>query len=644
VLTIYAGSPPELTECGVKPVGDRQTALEVVLADTYYAGLDAMRLLVDAIAKSHAELISESAEKHRSEWNVLFPEHFPDAPPMSALAATCSERRLHAESHQLFRVVNALADLVSAVVGASPGGLRVVVRGARFMDIPSLRAVLRLAEPSCGADIVLADLLGGSDHGPVAARHAHERAQLAFLRRVGGVIEPGGDAPLDHSLDTAGSSSERHWWTRCEAATTPVERIASALATMRAAFFSVNYRGGITAACTVLDVVDSLGGVPGARAVLDADAMAEIRAIVASAILDEDPGSIGLGPAEFVDAAAVAGVTHRYLGMLWAFLLDYRRALHHFAAAIELGPTPALRARARLLRALLSIKRIGDVEAGFEDVRLGLAELGLADSAGDGEPQDGRAAELGEEAAVEAAWLYNVQALGHVQRRELRAAEVAERRAIRLVARVASTDATHLKVNLISNLSVLAESSRQPGQALEIWQRFTRAPGTWSPTFVKNYSYREANLLMRLEQTEEALAALRRARGAAEQTGDDYYGAFISLGGADLLAKGDRREEASSWYRLAEAHADRVNDDYLRGLARLGRALLASPGDRLPDDVATRLRLLFSGASSHPEQARAALAALEAGDLDACRSVLPAMGQKLNRPFVPVRLGFSAVT
>ena len=104
---------------------------------------------------------------------------------MSALAATCSERRLHAESHQLFRVVNAVVDLVSALTRSTGHELRIVVRGARFMDIPSLRAVLRMIEPSCGAHVVLADMLGGSTQGPTDAVDAHERGQLAFLRRVG---------------------------------------------------------------------------------------------------------------------------------------------------------------------------------------------------------------------------------------------------------------------------------------------------------------------------------------------------------------------------------------------------------------------------------------------------------------------------
>ena len=634
MLTLYAGSPSE-TE------SSRDGELEIILADTYYAGLDALRLLVEEIAKRGPELAEHSAGEYRSEWNVLFPGRFPDAPPMSALAATCSERRLHAESHQLFRIVNAVADLVRGLARSAGPGPRILVRGARFMDIPSLRAVLRLAEPSCGADIVLADLLGSSVIGPPDATRIHERAQLAFLRRVARPIEPGSDLPPSDPPDQPGPSPEREWWARCEAARAPAERIACALVTMRAAFFSTNYRGGVAAARAVLDSVDSLGGPEAAAAVLDDSAMAEIRAIVASAVLEDDPGSIGLGPAEFPDAAAVTGVAHRYLGMLWSFVLDYGRALRHLGSAVELGPTPPLRARARLLRALLCIKRIDDVPAGFEDVRLGLAELGLG---GTDREQKAAAAALSEEAAVEAAWLYNVQALGYVQLRDAPAAETAERHAIRLVARLASTDATHLKVNLISNLSVLAERTRAPARALDIWQRFTRAPGTWSPTFVKNFSYREANLLVGLDRTDEALTALRRARDAAEETGDDYYGAFISLGGAALVAGSGRERDAVSWYRLAEAHADRVNDDYLRGLARLGRALADAGGGRLPGGVAGELRALFGRASSHPEQARATVAALEAGDLEACRSALPAMGQKLNRPFVPVRLEFRAVS
>lgn len=148
---------------------------------------------------------------------------------------------------------------------------------------------------------------------------------------------------------------------------------------------------------------------------------------------------------------------------------------------------------------------------------------------------------------------------------------------------------------------------------------------------------------MRLRRVDEALTALRRARDAAEQTGDDYYGAFISMGGASVLAGNGRREEALAWYQQAEAHSDRINDDYLRGLSRLGRALTDDP-EGLAGDVATDLRALFRNASSHPDQARAMVAALEADDLDGCRGELPTMGRKLNRPFVPVRLELSAVS
>lgn len=616
MVTLFAGSPTDAATANVRE-------LEISLEDVYYAGLDGLRLVIGAISEHYGEIVERASASHQAEWNVLFPGSFADSPPMSALAATCSERRLHAESHQLFRIVNAVQQLVIDVAAVDPDApLRIVLRGGRFLDVPSLRGLLRLIEPSCGAQVVLADLLGSTMQGSLEGIRAHQRAQQAFLERVGEPIWPGGSTPLP-AADFPASSPERDWWNRTERADGVAERIGSALVTMRAAFFSTNYRGGVTAAYLMLD---SLRELELHAEELDVD---RVRAVVAGAEIADDPGSIGLGVAEVVDAAGLTSVAHRYLGMTWSFLMDYLRAEQHFALALEHGSSPALRAGVRLLRALLRIKRMSDMPAGFEDVRAGLADL-ESDSS--------------EEAAIEGAWLYNVWALGYVQLRDAAAAEHAERKAIRLVAKRSSTDATHLKVNLISNLSVLAEHSGDPGRALDIWQRFTRAPGTWSPTFVKNFSYREGSLLARLRRVDDALAALARAREAAAETGDEYYGAYISLGAASLLVSEHRFDEAGSWYRHAEQHADRINDDFLRGLARIGLALNRSDAEAPREEVARGLCQLLDRGLSHPREAAELAEALRNADLQACRESMPTVNRKLNRPFTPVRLELHSVS
>ncbi|HEU0086607.1 MAG TPA: hypothetical protein VFQ77_02965, partial [Pseudonocardiaceae bacterium] len=108
------------------------------------AGLDGLRKLLVALQERRPAAIRNVAQQRQPEWNVLFPGTFPDAAPLSVLAATCSERRLHAESEQVFRVIVAAGQAVLAA--AAEGELTIVFRHAAWLDFPTLRAIPHLVE------------------------------------------------------------------------------------------------------------------------------------------------------------------------------------------------------------------------------------------------------------------------------------------------------------------------------------------------------------------------------------------------------------------------------------------------------------------------------------------------------------------
>jgi hypothetical protein len=431
----------------------------------------------------------------------------------------------------------------------------------------------------------------------------------SLIERLGRPLQPGAPAAPATGPDRAPlPGGERGHLDQLAAATSAEDTVAAAIGLMRSSFFSTNYDTGVLAAHRMLAELDRCPG-------LDVD---RVRSTVAGMELGDDPGSIGLDATAVIDKDSLHSLAHRYLGTVHVFVLDYRTALRHLAAAADRGPG-VVRARARLLRALLLIKRVGAVAAGFAEVSAGLAGLGGDES---------------EVAAVEAAWLHNVKALGHVQLRELDAAMAEERVAIRLIGKLATTDATHLKVNLVSNVSVLKEYSRQPAAAVEVWRRFSRRSAEWGDTFFKHHAYREGGLLVRSGAVAAALPLLAASYRLAQAAGDDYYRAHMALERGRLLI--DRQPgEAAGLFEAAGEHATAVGDPFLLALAMAGAGLVA---ERLSETTRREAAALAAASLSYPQHSAALIAALTSGTDDQVLACLPSPRTKLNRPFVTVRL------
>jgi len=599
-------------------------------------GLDTARLITLAVGKADPALVSETAAQRPAEWNVLFRGSFPGAEPLSALASTCSERRLHAESEQVMRVLDVVGLLVARHAADRPAEL--LVGNAAHIDLPSLRGLLRIAErgraSGAGVTVMLGGIRAGYAGGP--PRHGEDPGAArirsivweAFWRRCAECAEPPVSAAGTAGGGTAPAaelpvSFERDFFRQACAGGTAEERLAGSLLAMRAAFFSTSHDGGLTAAAYALR---ELTGPH-----IDT---ARVRELVTEAPRTDDPASIGIGPDDIADAGAVRSLVHRYRGMTCAFVLDYRTALAELSAAVAASEIPWVRARARLLRALLHIKRIGDVDAGMRDVAEGLDELGAGSS-----PASPDGAGADPVCAVEAAWLHNVRALGYVQRRDLPAARSDERAAVRLVGRLHTTDATHLKVNLVSNLSVLAEYSADLAGALATWQRFTAYSTVWSDAFAKHHAYREGGLHARAGRVAEAEPLLARSHGRAVATGDLFYAMAIAAELGSLLLDHGDRQAASRWYATAAGHAAEFGDPYQQSVAEAGVAICS--GGLSPREAA-RLAARAAAAVGYPAAAGEFAAAIGSGDPAQVLSLLPRVRTKLNRPFSPVRLEFRA--
>jgi tetratricopeptide (TPR) repeat protein len=595
--------------------------VEIDLGAAQPAGLDGLRELLVALGERRPAAVRKVAEQRQPEWNVLFPAAFPEAAPLSVMAATCSERRLHAESEQVFRVIVAAGQAVLAA--AAEGALTIVLRHAAWLDFPTLRAIPHLVERTAlsGAPLrlVLAEMDLGErqpvGHGAEDRLAVRRHLLTSLIKRLGEPLESGWPAsearapaasPPERKLPP---SRERACLDRLAAAVSPEDAVAAAIGLMRSAFFSTNYDTGIHAAHRLLAELD---GCP----VVDID---RVRSLVANMELGDDPGSVGVDPGAVIDKDSLHSLALRYLGMVHVFVLDYRTALRYLKEAADRGPS-IVRARARLLRALLLIKRIGAVPAGLAEVAAGLAAL---------------AGDTSDIAAVEAAWLHNVKALAHLQLRELDVAMAEEREAIRLIGKLTTTDATHLKVNLVSNVSMLKEYSRQPAAAVEVWRRFSRRSTGWGDTFFKHHAYREGGLLVRAGSLPAALPLLADAYRLAQSAGDDFYRAHMALERGRLLIDG-RPGEAARLFEEAKAHATAVGDPFLLALAMAGAALASGGG--LSEATRREAAALAAASTSYPEQSAEFAAALAGGTAEDVLARLPSPRTKLNRPFLTVRL------
>jgi hypothetical protein len=600
-------------------------------------GLDGMRLIAAVAAEADPWLATQVAAKRPAEWKILVRDRQPDAPPLSAVASTCSERRLHAESEQVMRVIDVVAALLTRLAARQPVDL--VIHGAARIDLPSLRGLLRIADRARAARVTVNVVLPGArdradraDEDGAATR-VRALAWQAFWRRCSAcaVPPPISAPPLDGAEPLAGgeppearasgipASLERDYFDLARQGGSAEKRLAGSLLAMRASFFSTSYDVGLAAAGYALQEL--------ARP--EKPDLADVRAFLADASSTDDPASIGIGPDDIIDTGAVVSLVHRYRGMIHAFVLDYPAALREFDTAVRATRIPYVRARARLLRALASIKRTGDVEAGLRDATDGLAELAAGGGPGDAPTTS----------AVEAAWLYNVRALGHVQRRDLPAALADERAAARLVGKLFTTDATHLKVNLVSNLSVLAEYSADPHHALALWRRFARHEAGWSDAFTKHHAYREGGLLIKAGRITEGEPLLTQAHDRAVASGDQFHALAIALELGGLMLDHGGPDSAAQWYDTAAEHAAEFGDAYHEALALAGKQVSAG---ELPASEAERLAGRAADSVGYPGPAAELSRALSGGDTAGVDRLLPRPRTKLNRAFAPVRLEFES--
>lgn len=569
-----------------------------------YVGLRECVAALRAAGASFGDLPS----RHASEWAELAPDDKPqDNPlPLGEIALAASERRLHRESEQVYRVLSVAAAALCA--GTAELGRPLLVSGAGGTDLSSLRGLMRAVEHSHvhpGAALLLDR--PESVRAPLGP-HADYRAERArCLRRMDLPITVDDfvlDLPSGAATAVAPASEEGKLYQRArDKDSTAVDRVAAALAYCRRAFFSANWEG---MAIVATEAIELLSGVP-TPALPELLAKAEREDSLVHAIEFETT--------ILRSTADIRGFLLKVIGIQAGFRGDQDAAVTAFRAIREHddGLSPEIRAQSHLYTALTLSKRkhrlgeaVAEVEQGFDVVRKRPNE---ADSV-----------------RRERGWLHNLRGLTLFAERRLGPAFEHEKKALACLAGLNDASSAHLRINLYSNISVLQEKAGKHSSALATWDKFRQATGSSTAGFAKHHSYRSAGLRLLVGDREAAIADFGTTLTNAAGLNDIFHQTEVHLELGMLHATAGDRPAAIAEYELAERAARLLGDPYRIALAQAGQVMTGGAGADTQATVASAALSL-----TRPVEATALAKAVSSSS--ELSEFLPKPRTKLNRPF-----------
>ncbi|MFD7368773.1 hypothetical protein ACFV4I_21135 [Nocardiopsis alba] len=565
-----------------------------------YAGL---RTAVRAVLEAGADL-TPVAEHDPAAWALLAPDgHEPveGAPLLSEIALAPSERRLHRESEQVFRVLNTAA---AALCQASSGlGRPLVIRHAGATDLTSLRGLMRAHEYALtvpGARLEFSDadvttLAAGEDED-----YRFERSLC--LARMGVSVAPERMRPLAPRVLEPDTAEQVLYDRALSREASAEDRLVAALAYSRSAFFSGNWEGMATVARAALPLTRGLSD-------------GSVHGMLDAARSDEQSEAIEFEPTELSSAADLRAFLHKVLGIQASFRGRQDDAVRHFARMRADGDrlSPESLAQSHLYVALVETKRLGRLEDAAAELESGLALL-EAESA----TRDSIRRERG--------WLNNLRALVYFRQKRFRSAFTHEQRALECINGLNDASSIHLRINLLSNVSVLQEKAGQVENAVRTWERFRSASGSENTSFRKHHSYRAGGLSLLAGRTAAGIAELGTSLEGALSHRDDFHEYEIRVELGSLVARDGNADTAHRHFTLAREAGLRLGDPLRTAVAEAGAAAVLGAG------VPAGVHDLLASSVTGPGRARDLAEGFRKGPREVLES-LPLPRTKLNRPF-----------
>lgn len=222
-------------------------------------------------------------------------------------------------------------------------------------------------------------------------------------------------------------------------------------------------------------------------------------------------------------------------GLIYAFCNNFKQSMECYEHVFSISSDIQMRTAACMYLALLSSKRLG-----VEDQAQKWIEKGFSEGV-----------ELvGIDSDIEIGWLCNVRALSAFREKNYKTALYYTQKAFNLVKARQGGDALHLKINVLSNMSVLYEKTNNIKKALSVWTKFDQFVNQGaSEAFIKIYRFRLGALQILNDECEEGLQNIKLAYSISREINDVFHASFIAQELAIYACHYERWKEAIHWFR-----------------------------------------------------------------------------------------------
>jgi len=622
------------------------TMIEVNCASTLLTSFWPLRSLLASLLPLVAVEAPEVVRRYAAELAAISPELLselnlqPDR-PIEQITLTPSERRSHRESERTYRIITGFCQFLllarQQVPSLAQGPLVLWWDHLQMADRPTLLAFRRLnrwvnhagaplvlvatLDPGAGPDLadlpVAPDLEGYLDW----AREHRELVATVRTQLVGRELPlPASPAaerpeplPVELHPDAPGNEATETVRAMQAFAQGEIEQgCAYAIQAIRLAFFLLNMEGALYLG---RQIIGRLHDAP-----FDTERFARTWEYLLEAhpYVAMEFSLVGIRERHDVLIAAWKAVA-----LAQTFLEHHEESILCYQRALDLAHSSSMRASLDMYLGLLSGKRLRLLSEAQTYLQQGLAEI-------EGQEDD--------DARLERGWITNALALMVYQQKRFDEALRLVKRTIQIMAPVHSSEATYLKINLISNISYVLEDMKHLNESLSMWSVFQRYMGTASEIFAKHFYFRKAGLQIKTGDLAGALASYQESYLQAEHTADTFHMDVVARGGGRVAYLLGQFEQAADWYGRSAAHREEIGDYTALPESLLAQALCYTQAGherdarKLLERSEALCRTLAPDAQVALGVARDALAEREKLPLWEKTSIIP-VGTRLNRPF-----------
>lgn len=480
---------------------------------------------------------------------------FTELPDLTAIALSPSRRRLHKESEQMHRVTQVVVQLLLKCAKRNSTGTLFHFSHLELMDDHTLRCFARLARCAGRRSIVILATVSAIHPGHPRFTSLEATNGDIFLDRV----------TMRKRLLARVQEKVRAVVLQCiTAAPPPLQRDKQDGTVSSKDQNAAGHRPGTgTEHRSTQNVLDALNNV--GSAALEAALIPALEDAVFTQNYDHALYLAGLAwPYMHQFTAQTCREIWNHLALAYAFMENFQLAAQAFQQAAQYADTPVSRAENHFFLGLLYTKRFSDPQRGRLFLEKALCYL------------DGYE---GEQEDVERAFIYNALALTYVDEKKPQDAFAFCKKALDAIQQGHhSPDATHIKINVISNIGVLYEFTGKLERALKNWMFFEPFLSAAGPVFAKHHYYRTGALLFKMGAYRQAQAAFEAGYDLATLLHDDFHQDILARAVAVACYREGDYAAAVRWYQASlTAKQALIQEDEL---PRVGLALALSREQR----------------------------------------------------------------